>query len=491
MSKTKILFTHPDEQFCEFVRDYLNNFNFETLISTSGIGAFGVAIKERPDLIMITKGMPNLDLKGFLIKKGVTPSIKHTALFLMGDFDSNEILDYRDPTIKAFISFPLNLQVLVDRLYQFFMRVHTPGENRMSMLMDIHAKGDILVIQLEANLDPDKLTIVNYQIRTFCRVKEIKKPKVLVIIPSMYPETITKENLDILFGFMNYPELKVQTKDVKILTTNKTFLEMLQTDPIYIEFEVVSSYYAGIESLNLDFDKEKRIPLPHLKEGSVCIFDLYDDEGDIRIPALATITKEIKEYLLGTGMKELTYYSDKEISEVIDESRQTIGAGESGEAKQQDKLTTDFNEVVLQEGLVEFINEKVNIFFKKLKEHCALVISNNSYNREIIKSCLEVYMNVDVVNSGPSLMKTIKSKKYILIFIDQYIPDHSPHELLREIRKFAGKKQISVIILTRKINMAELSQFKKEGTDSILISPFSNKKVLYKVFNALYLDRRS
>ncbi|MEJ2372663.1 MAG: DEAD/DEAH box helicase [Sulfurimonas sp.] len=54
--------------------------------------------------------------------------------------------------------------------------------------------------------------------RAYCRDKKIRSPRLLIIIPSLYPENITKENIERLFRITTCPELEIKPHNIKILT---------------------------------------------------------------------------------------------------------------------------------------------------------------------------------------------------------------------------------------------------------------------------------
>ncbi len=485
---SRLLFVHPDIQFRDFMYGFLSKRGFDVIRAKDGLEAFEKGVKEFPTLMIINKDLPGLELEGFLIKKKVTPAIKNIPIFLLGDFNSEEIIKMRAHNVKAFLSLPINIESFVERLYQFFKRVPPAKSKQTTMLMDIHAKGNILVIQIEGNFHPDKLEIMNFKLRTFYNHRKIKEPKVLFIFPSMYPENITKENFDLLFAFTKYAEFKIKNENIKVLTTNKDIINLLRNNIEFSDYEIVSNYYDGIQGLNISFNKKKEVPLELLKVGSKCIFDLFDEEGDLRIPALSVITIEIKDYLLSTGLRKLTYFSDKEDdSNVI--SISTSDAIMDGLVNNKESLMMEFEEVASTNKFVDIINEKLLLFLKKLHEKNALIVSNNVQNAEAVKTALEVYINVDTINSGKELFHILAQKKYLIVFIEDSLESPNSLEMLYEIRKKANKKQLSVVILSKKMNTDIVQRYRKLGTDYILLTPFSDIKILYKVFNALYLDR--
>lgn len=482
----KILFIYNDKIFLDFIDDFLKQKNFNVTSAANGLEGINIANKTFPDLIILDKQMKGIDLKGFLIKKSISPVLKDVPIFLIGDFISNELKNYKKENIKAFISTPINPGALLERLYLFFSIPQPKIKNRTPMLVDMHSKNNIIIIQIEGNFEPDKLEILNYEIRSFCRQKKIKIPKIFFIIPSLYPESITKENLDILFKFLEFPELNISSQNVKILSQCSNLLGIVKKNENYKQFEIVNNFIDGIQKLNLDIDNKKIISIDHLKEGGSYIFDLYDKVGMVRIPALTIVTKNMLDYLLKSGEKKLTYYSDTALEEI--RNKEVISSSATHE--NLIKIMSEYDTIDDEFDMVKNLNDKMNLFLRKLTNSNILVVSNNKTNNAIISNALISYVNIDFMDTGKPISK-VDMKRYILIFLDMELSNPSSIELLQKIRSQATRRQISVIITSNQMTREILSKLKTNGTDNVLLSPFSASKLLMKIFESVSSDRKT
>jgi CheY-like chemotaxis protein len=484
----RILFIYPDKLFLDFIKRYYAHKGLEIYTAADGASGFNIATNEHPDLIVCNRVLPHLDLKGFMIKKRITPSIKHIPVFLIGDFNPREIMDYRAQNVRAFVSFPLNPQALLERMFLFFDLKIPAKSTTTPMLVDIHAKGDIIIIQIESRLEEEKIELLNYQVRAYCQQQKIKKPLFLYIMPTLDDDSITDESLDVLFELFEYEELKIKPQQFKILSTNKKLIKMFQQHEIYSQFEFVENYYEGIQRLNVSFDMSKKVPVDFLKPACSYIFDLFDDSGAVRIPALTTVTEEMIVALKKSGERNLTYYSEKDISEIVNDDQASARVTSVTDA-QSNVIMTEYQPLTLKGAAIELQNEKMTLFFHQLKGLSALIISNNKSDRAVIKSTLDQYMILDFSSTMDSILEILERKKYILVFIDEGLPNSM--SLLQQIRSFASRRRISVIIMARSLNRDQLELYRKHGTDYILISPFSTSKLIYKVFHAISSDRKT
>jgi DNA-binding response OmpR family regulator len=100
-------------------------------------------------------------------------------------------------------------------------------------------------------------------------------------------------------------------------------------------------------------------------------------------------------------------------------------------------------------------------------------------------------MFIDYLNSDEDIIKILEEKKYVLVFLDHTLEEPTALSLLSDIRKIASRRKISVIIISRAMNKTELNKYKSNGTDYVLLSPFSSIKLLNRIFNSIILDRRT
>ncbi|RPJ09270.1 MAG: hypothetical protein EHM28_02060, partial [Spirochaetaceae bacterium] len=275
----KILIIHPELEFRDFMQRYMKLSGFEIKTAADCVEGFTVAIHMKPQLIIINKDFKGFDAKGFLAKKCVNQATINVPVFVIGEFRQDEIVDFKKMHVMAFISNPVNPVILNERICQLFSLPLPPVKKTTPMLLDISARGNILIIQIEGNLEAEKLEVMNYTLRVFCRQKELVKPRFFFIIPSLYPELITEENIRIMFGFVDFPELKMEPGHIMILSNVKELISKIKSISISHDFGIVDNFFDGFRDLQLDFDKRKTIPVEFLKKDSLYIFDLFDNSG--------------------------------------------------------------------------------------------------------------------------------------------------------------------------------------------------------------------
>jgi CheY-like chemotaxis protein len=387
------LVIHPDTLFLDFIKRYLEIKDFLVQTINDCVEGFTLCITQKPDLIILNKHFPGMGGKGFLIKKSNNNATADIPVFLIGEFNSDEIVKLKKMNVVAFMSSPINPVILVERINLLFDLPLPPFKKKTPMLLDMHVRGNVIIAQIEGNFEKDRLEEFNYLIRAYSKENEIISPKVLIIIPCLYKESITKENLDLLFRFTHYPELEVKEHHIKILTTLPDLLEIIMRHSQYSTYEVVKDFISGFQSLQIDFDKKKTIPARFLKQGCIYIFDLYDRDGRKVIPALTPLTEALLAKIKEQHIDSLTYYSDFEFEEIEREVEDLILLQD--EKQIFSVFSEDFEPIIAEVDISKIWDEKLSLFFRKIKGQNVLIVSGNQEVYDVILRSLNMYFNIE------------------------------------------------------------------------------------------------
>ncbi len=485
----KVLICHPDPVFTDFLSAYLAWSGFEVKVANDCVEGFAQCVHFKPQLVIVNKKFKGMDAKGLLLKKAGTQITEKIPVFLIGDFSSTEIIEFKKLGAYAFVSTPVNPVIVVERIFNLFGIPLPPVRKTTPLLMDLCARGNIIVAQLEGNLEPEKLELFTYYIRHFCIRNGIKRPRVLFIIPSLYPESITDENVALLFKFLTYPEVSIVDHYVKILTTVPRLISFLKMNVDYARFEIAPDFLSALQSLQIDFDKRKSVPVGFIKEGSIYIFDLYDGQGKRIVPAHSPVSAEMLAYLSTHDITTLSYFSDFNPDEIERDALEFDSLSDAERALEI--LSSAYEPLVTESVPISVFDEKLLLFFRHLKNQPVLLVSDSEDVRALLSHILDVYFKIDVSGNGASVIDLVNEKHFTLIFLDVKMGAPRTLELLREIRSVATRRKTSVIIVAEQINKIDVLRFKDSGTDNIIISPFSATTLLQKVYEAIDSDRRS
>lgn len=478
-----IALVHPDHGYCDFLKNFLEIKGYEVFACTNNVEGYTIVTKKIPRLIIIYKDGAGLDGLGFLIKKNYSEKIRDIPVYVLGDFNPNEIVEYKKREVKAFLSLKINPHALLERLnIEFGYPAPTP-KKKTPMLMDIHAKGNIIIIQIEGNLEPEKSVILSYLIRSFCGKNDIKTPRLFFIIPSLYPESITNENIEYLFRFIFFEELSISNEKVQILTGNENMKLLLSQHEVFRNFEIAQSYYDGFKKLQVDFDIETKVPVKFIKAGSVYLLDLYDKNGNVVVPAMTPVTSEVLQFLNEMKFDCLKYYGHMDITDI--EQKKSVTPIQT----LFEFITREFTPIKTDLFNISERDDKQNLFFSKVKGKNMVLISRDDSLSAVASHSLGPFFNIERIRSGENVPSYFDNKSYLIVFIDTTLPNEEVFSVLGEIRKRATRRQTTIMLLTSKLNKAQLIRYKEFGTDHVILKPFTSEKLRTKVFTSIMRDR--
>jgi len=509
---------HPEPFFGTFLLQYLRLKGFDVSYSDSNVESFYAINKTKTDLIVMSKESPYLDALGYLIKKRNTDKLSDIPIFMIGDFSPREIQAFKQDKVEAFLSAKINPVALVERIFLFFSLPQPTPEKRTPMLVDMHARNTTLVVQIEGNLETDKLLVLNYRIRLFLRDNKCKVPRILYIIPSLYPDFVNKLNLLMLFGFMQFPELTIEPAKIAVLTRNKVFLEVLSGIQELEHIKRVDNYYEGYQAVTADFDTMNKLPVSFMLAGNKYYLDLFDMKGRIRLRAQQALTQELLDQLKTEGERHLKYYSKQKlelVSSVGDVAvtmddllthEQDALSDQSAlldivvldsvdssfrleDTSVMDYITKEFSPVSEEIFEETVMNEKQNLFFSSVRGQTLLFISLNKPLFDLVQQALSVYFAIENVHANENIKPILDQNRYGIIFIDLAIPQAIVLKILYVIRSHATRRKTTIILMGKVLSKVELMTYKKYGTDHVILQPFTTEKFFGKVYQAVTQDR--
>lgn len=491
----KILLLYPDSLLLDFLAGYIESYGFQAFTSNYITDGIHLALKHVPDLIIANKHFKGMTAEYFLTRKNVSDKIAHIPVFLIGNFEMSEIMRLKKENVRAFISPQINPKALVERFYILFKMKAPEIDHHTPMLMDIHVKGDIFNIQIEGNLEMDKILLLNYLIRLYCKKKKVKSPSFLFIVPSLYPENITEKNMDALFAFRHAEELKLEKKAIQVLTRNSKMIHLLKSlsEPQY--FNLPLDFFEAIQNLDIEIDLSTEIKLEYMKPGYTYYLDLYDLKGNLIMPANQEFSKEKLQELADKGTKSL-FYKDEEA--VI-----TVAQEESPEEAQQRRyfqmknqvaikyLQTEFEPVATELPTLQVVDEKQSLFFSKIKGQYVLLNTVNPSIISLIKQTMGMYFHIHIAEETSDFTEKLNKRRYSLIVLDEAIKKPPVLKKMAFIRSKFSRRASSTIVMAQKIDKAELVRLKSLGVSDIVLYPFTTQQIMQKLFQVFSLDRQT
>lgn len=479
----RVLIVHTDQMFAEFIADYLSASGFFVRYCTNNVEGYKLAVKKKPDLLIMSRESEYLDLNGFLIKKRMNEIISEVPIFLVGNFQAHEISHYQKQNVAAFLSKKLNPRALVERITLFFNLSQTKNELKTPMVMDIHSKGNVIVVQIEGNFDAVQLVMCNFLLRLFCRKMNIRSPHILYIIPSIYPETITSANIEYLFAITRFRELKINPEKIQILSNIKLFRDLVIHHEIYGKFSFAKDYVEAFRELISDVDIETKVPLSFMKPGSVFSLDLYDPYGSIVLTAGSSLTAEQLAEFRAKRITHLKYYSD------VDITRVGLVEGMNLNAAIFDYICREFTPISTESFDMNVMQQKQNLFFSNVRGQEMLVVSKDENIQNLVQQILGQYYRISQGGSAEDIIQKVTDARISIAIIDMRDDESRGTALIASIRQTATRRKTTIILLTDKVNKLQLAEYSRSGTDHVILFPVTSNKIYDKVYSSVLQDR--
>jgi CheY-like chemotaxis protein len=108
----------------------------------------------------------------------------------------------------------------------------------------------------------------------------------------------------------------------------------------------------------------------------------------------------------------------------------------------------------------------------------ALVVDDNSFNREIIHELLcDEYEIMMAENGGDALLLAERYQPRV-VFLDVMLPGLDGYEVCRKLRAMPGMSEVRIVMVTAKAMPSERSQGFDAGADAYVTKPFDDADLL-------------
>ena len=144
-------------------------------------------------------------------------------------------------------------------------------------------------------------------------------------------------------------------------------------------------------------------------------------------------------------------------------------------------------QVVVQEAYAPFC---VPLAPKQLRGMRALIVDDNSTNREVLREMLcRLGMKAVCAESGEGALEAVASSAnsrqcFPLIFVDGQMPDMDGFALTAEIQKLAGFSGCTIMMLTSTAQLGEGARCRALGISAYLVKPIHRSELLEAICRA-------
>ena len=145
-----------------------------------------------------------------------------------------------------------------------------------------------------------------------------------------------------------------------------------------------------------------------------------------------------------------------------------------------------------QESLSETQKENIRDITKKTKEpiwdeisenkkSLILVVDDDAINREVVRSKLYQQYELDFAENGQECLAKIESIKPDLVLLDLMMPGMSGYDVLEHLNNLEFEKQIPVICLSAKTQIASINRALRLGAVDYITKPFNAEELIVRI----------
>jgi two-component system alkaline phosphatase synthesis response regulator PhoP len=115
-----------------------------------------------------------------------------------------------------------------------------------------------------------------------------------------------------------------------------------------------------------------------------------------------------------------------------------------------------------------------------------LIADDNENIREALTYLLEDEgYRLTLAKDGAETLKKVREIRPDILFLDIMMPEINGYDVCRAIKSDPALKDVYVIMLTAKGQVAEQERGKEVGADEYIVKPFSPMEILTKIKNIL------
>ncbi|OHD12874.1 MAG: hypothetical protein A2Y34_13095 [Spirochaetes bacterium GWC1_27_15] len=242
----KILVIDSSDLLRQYIKERLEEFGFEVIVSRDGFDGLIKLKNILPDLVIMDYFLNRMTGIELLKEKAEFKSIADIpVLILSSKVDKDLIARIAKYKVFKFLTKPVKFDLLIQSLNELFntrlVIDKTPS------IIDVHLNDDILFVEIATGLNKEKLSILKYKIQ---QIKEATKKEITKIL-IIFSDINFTENLGVLLTTLLdnvISSTKSSIEHIKVLTNSSTIKDFLSINEKYKDINITNDFVEAIES---------------------------------------------------------------------------------------------------------------------------------------------------------------------------------------------------------------------------------------------------
>ncbi len=462
-----ILLVDNNEYSLAKIEEYLKIFGFQVNSTKNGQYGLSTLRSKRPDLILISDTITDIDIEAFLERKkrmlGEEDAPVIVCIGTMKIIDVKRLIKAgADDTLVR----PVVLEKLKNKVFQHLNLI--PPSSDKHLLTEVFIREGIIIVEVRGSLVNEELVALKYRILDTARTDQTLKKRFYIIIYSLEEENISHVLFAKLFDFVfHFPQLP--PTNVKILTSDQRIIDLLSRTKIASDFEIVDNYIEGLNKLKSLYleNQEGEVLVEFLKPNVALYKNVYDKKGALIKEEGKSFTAEELQKLLQRGIRKL-YYTRKA---KVGADRQIL-ENEDVDVVMDSIMVTG---IMIPEELMDL--GAVKETKKRFSVNILIVNSNEQERSSIYDFFVKKGFSTIRCKSSKEALETVKSNAFDYVIVDLELDIGSGLDLVRGLKSNPNTKNAHYILTGKMVKKESVEQAMKLGVHGFLKSPFNPEKL--------------
>ena len=243
----RILVIDESSLFRDFLRQKLEEYEFEVEVAVNGLDGWSKLRGEPPDLVVMDYYLSRISSVDLLQKKTEDKNVSGVPVIMASArIDREKIIQVARFNVRKFFTKPIKIDALLNTVAEL-LNVKLDLDNTPSII-EAHFNDEILFIEVAQGLNREKIELLRYKIQELLELYEVKTPKVLLMMSSI--EVTPQDSLKLATLIQNIVEYsKATNENIKILTNSGYVERYISNSDDFSDIEVTNSLEIAMDGL--------------------------------------------------------------------------------------------------------------------------------------------------------------------------------------------------------------------------------------------------
>ncbi|HOV13353.1 MAG TPA: response regulator [Spirochaetota bacterium] len=242
----KILIIDSSDLLRQFLKERLEQYNFQVIASKDGFDGLVKLKNELPDLVIMDFFLNKMTGIEVLREKSEFKNIVNIpVLILSSRVDRELITKVAKYKVFKFLTKPVKIDLLLKSGGELFnMKLEL---DKTPCIIDVHLNDDILFVEIASGLNKEKINILKYKILQITESSKQKIMKILIIFSDIgFSENLGTLLYNLLDNIVNVT--KIDLSHIKILSSSEPIKNFLTVHEKFGQIQITSDFVEAIDS---------------------------------------------------------------------------------------------------------------------------------------------------------------------------------------------------------------------------------------------------